>query len=578
MPVKSTSQKQLVFTALVTPFTEQNKVNFGQFETLCQDQFSAGISGLVIGGTTGESPTLTVKELGGLTKVAHQLREKSFPDRQLIIGIGTNDTQTTLEKVDQVLSTIPVGNSRRGPDQLMVVLPYYNKPNHEGLFHHLKKIVERQRVNTFNRFPLMIYHVPGRTAYQISAEDLARICRQLLSLYPGSIGAIKDATGKIEYAQRLKELLPSVSVLSGDDSLYLESLLKREEVYGGTVSVLSNVRPKELVDYTRSPKLVDCLNLQTVTRFLFSITSPIPTKYLLSTVGRCTTSCRLPLYIGQETIQRLEVNHREMKAALLSEQNPLSQSVHGHSLGNRICLVPHSPLLENPSVVSLFCQVSANPIDTIVSYEPRAPSRRSGNDYLVRFFNRDGGEVELCGNGLRCLVAHLAQTDSSFTLSNRDGQAYSYRLDRETISVGLGRPQLAVTLHQPPKGLHLSTALPVAWGHVIDIGNPHLVIFVDDLLAPSSLVDLGKRCQEFFPGGVNVELVKKTSPRQVEVQIYERGVGPSQSCGSGCVSAVFAGHHLQLLERNVEVRLERGVMTVELGDDGYFTRAPVEWT
>jgi len=337
---------QLVFTAVVTPFTIHGFVDYMEFKFFCERQFQQGITGLVVGGTTGEAPTLDDAEFSFMVDEVRRIRDSKYPDRRIVANVGTNCTRTTLARLDRLLSS---GFGREGKeDGIMVVLPYYNKPNHEGLAEHIRSVVLRQIENGENRLPLMIYHVPGRTAYNIPAAKLAELCNDLEREYPGSIRYIKEATGNAEYSRMLKGgLSQRIALLAGDDALYLRCLLDGDPSYDGVVSVLSNVRPRELILYAERPSLQEYVNLDRLTEFLFSMTNPIPVKFMLG-----YHHFRPPLFLGPETRRQLEHSlqaYNDVRDTNLSLSSALNSRVGMHSCGNRILIMNTIPSWGIPS-------------------------------------------------------------------------------------------------------------------------------------------------------------------------------------------------------------------------------------
>jgi len=177
-----------------------------------------GHDGIIVSGTTGESPTTTIEEDG---RILHAVREAVGPDIKLVAGIGTNDTRTTLELAAQA--------EANGTDGLLLVSPYYNKPGQAGVLHHFKQVADATSV------PIMLYDVPGRTGTKIAADSYREIASW------GRVVAVKDAAGNPTQAVLLREL--GFAVYSGDDALTLGFL-----AYGGcgVVSVLGHAAGNEI--------------------------------------------------------------------------------------------------------------------------------------------------------------------------------------------------------------------------------------------------------------------------------------------------------------------------------------------
>lgn len=212
------------FTALVTPFSEDGrKIDKEAFGAHVERQVEAGISGLVVCGTTGETPTLLASEMQELVRVA---KDASMGRAPVVAGTCNNDTWDTIE--------LCKGARDAGADMLMIVSPYYNKPSQEGLLRHIELIASAVDL------PIMLYNIPGRTAVMMSTETTLRI----LDACPNVVG-VKDATGGLNYCQELIAKAGNrVAVLCGDDGLVVPMMSVGAT---GVVSVTSNVLPREVV-------------------------------------------------------------------------------------------------------------------------------------------------------------------------------------------------------------------------------------------------------------------------------------------------------------------------------------------
>src|SRR6266403_11761 len=209
------------FTALVTPF-RNGGIDVSAFEKLIETQISAGITGIVAIGTTGESPTLSHEEREQLISLAVGAAHK----RCLVIaGTGSNATQHAVADTRTA--------EKLGVDGALLVAPYYNKPSQEGLFRHFKAIAEATSL------PIILYNIPGRCSVDITPETVVRLakdCRNIVS--------IKEASGSVERVSDLRRRLPeSFTILSGDDSLTLPFMAVGA---AGVVSVASNLFPSEV--------------------------------------------------------------------------------------------------------------------------------------------------------------------------------------------------------------------------------------------------------------------------------------------------------------------------------------------
>jgi len=263
--------------ALPTPFTNDDCFDAGAFERLCDLQIANGATALVVCGTTGEAPNLSVAEHRELIRIAADVSRGRVP---VIAGAGSNDTAHAIE-----LSKDAEDN---GADAILSVVSYYNKPTQGGLYIHFREIA------TSAALPLFLYDVPSRTARGLADETIARLAE-----IPQVIG-LKDATGDISRPARLRRLLgQDFRLLSGDDATALGFLVQGGD---GCISVTSNVAPGICRDMflawkqgsaARAQRLT--LALAKLTAVLFLESNPVPLKYALSLFGLVTPKARLPL-------------------------------------------------------------------------------------------------------------------------------------------------------------------------------------------------------------------------------------------------------------------------------------------
>jgi len=237
-------------------------------------QRQAGIHGLVPCGTTGEAPTLTDDEWKTLVSIAVSVADKQIP---VTAGVGTNATRTTVAKCEQAL--------RLGATAGLLVFPYYNKPNAHGLRAHVQAAVDVG-------LPLVLYHVPGRTAHRLGHELLAE-----LASMKGVI-AVKEATGDIRYGGDVLRLT-STPLLSGDDFSFLGLMAHGGK---GVISVVSNIDPAGTVavyEHFAAGRIAEAdaamRRIWDLCGFLFSDTNPVPAKAALAELGYCLPNPRLPL-------------------------------------------------------------------------------------------------------------------------------------------------------------------------------------------------------------------------------------------------------------------------------------------
>lgn len=264
-------------TALVTPFREDGEVDLATFKALVRWQVESGIDGLVPCGTTGEGATLLSEEQDSLVAAAVDAAEGRVP---VVAGCGTNDTRRTLELARRAAAA--------GADALLVVTPYYNKPNRSGMLAHYRAICE-----SVDR-PVIVYNVPGRTGQNVGADlvlELAEI--------PG-IAGVKEASGSLEQiASILDRRRSGFAVLSGDDALALPALALGAD---GLISVVSNEAPTETAAMVRAALAGDFesaramhFRLLGLMRANFVETSPVPVKTAMALLGRCEATIRPPL-------------------------------------------------------------------------------------------------------------------------------------------------------------------------------------------------------------------------------------------------------------------------------------------
>ena len=272
--------------ALITPF-ENNTLNEDVYRKLIHYQLINGTNGVVPGGTTGESPTLSHDEHKKIIEIAVKECGGKIP---VIAGTGSNSTSEAVE-----LSKFA---EKTGSDALLVVTPYYNKPTQEGLFQHYKKINDNVGI------PIIIYNIPSRSVIDMSVETMSRLYELK------NIAGVKDATGDLNRVDsQLKAMGKEFIQLTGNDDNALE-FNKRGGV--GSISVTANIAPKLCSDFQNS-----CVNgfkdsekldkiLQPVHAAMFIESNPSPVKYAASLLGLSSPDVRLPLVqVKEETKKKL---------------------------------------------------------------------------------------------------------------------------------------------------------------------------------------------------------------------------------------------------------------------------------
>lgn len=272
--------KKILFTgactALVTPFLG-SKVNYPMMERLLQRQLEAGISAVVLGGTTGESPTLSDTEKLELYRRGAEFAKDNMT---LICGTGSNDTSHAVE--------LSIAAQEAGADALLVVSPYYNKGNTEGIFAHYLAIAHAVKI------PVVLYNVPGRTGVDIPVSVYER-----LSSIPNIAGVKEAGTDIVKIARIRNACGEALPVWSGNDDQAVAAMALGAK---GVISVLSNVLPVQTQAMAQSALAGDfdtasalqCSMLPLIDA-LFSEVNPIPVKAAMGMLGYDCGGCRLPL-------------------------------------------------------------------------------------------------------------------------------------------------------------------------------------------------------------------------------------------------------------------------------------------
>ena len=270
--------------ALITPF-ENNTLNEDVYRKIIHYHLENGTNGIVPGGTTGESPTLTHDEHKRIIEIAVKECSGKIP---VVAGTGSNSTSEAVE-----LSKFA---EKAGADSLLVVTPYYNKPTQEGLYQHYKKI------NDSVGIPIIIYNIPSRSVIDMSVETMARLYELK------NISGVKDATGNLDRVnEELEKMGKEFIQLTGNDDNALE-FNKRGGI--GSISVTANIAAKLCSEFQASCKnnFENSENLdkvlQPVHAAMFIESNPSPVKYAASLLGLCNPEVRLPLVQVKEESKR----------------------------------------------------------------------------------------------------------------------------------------------------------------------------------------------------------------------------------------------------------------------------------
>jgi 4-hydroxy-tetrahydrodipicolinate synthase len=279
-------------TALVTPFTDDDRVDVDAIKRLAQAQIDGGIDGLIVSGTTGESATLTVEDC----KAAfHAVKEVAAGKVPVILGTGSNCTKKAVAASKLA--------KEWGADAALVVCPYYNKPTQEGMFQHFVAVHEESGID------VVAYNVPGRTASDLLPATIARL------VDASAIIAVKDATANMQRAVETLDAVDSsrpFSLMSGDDFTILPFVACGGS---GVISVVSHLAPGDCAELVRAVSegrfdVARALQtkLITLSSVLFSVSNPIPVKAGTSILGFGSPRTRLPLETADDAVMEMVRN------------------------------------------------------------------------------------------------------------------------------------------------------------------------------------------------------------------------------------------------------------------------------
>ena len=282
------------YVAIVTPFNPDGSVNFDKLRELVKWHLEQGTDGIVALGTTGESSTMSHEEDDDVARCVIETVNGKIP---VICGAGSNSTQTQLEKSRKYHDM--------GADGLLLITPYYNKANDEGMYRHFATVADT--VDT----PIILYNVPGRTGCSISPACCARLAK-----HP-NVAGIKEASGNISYAAKIAKLLSDdFCMFSGNDDMIVPMMSLGA---AGVISVWANICPKQSHDLVAAYQAGDVekarriqLEYLDLINALFCEVNPIPVKEAMNQLGMNVGGYRLPLCEisenGRETVRRaLEV-------------------------------------------------------------------------------------------------------------------------------------------------------------------------------------------------------------------------------------------------------------------------------
>lgn len=271
--------------AIVTPMHEDGSLDLNSLRKLVDFHVQEGTDGIVIVGTTGESPTVNVEEHCELIKVTVEHAAGRIP---VIAGTGANSTAEAIELTEFA--------KKAGADMALSVVPYYNKPSQEGLYCHFKAIAEAVEL------PVLLYNVPGRTVADMSNDTILRLAE-----VPGIVG-VKDATGNIDRASDLIARAPKdFALYTGDDMTAVATISLG---FHGDISVTANVAPRLMHDMCVAAASGDIVRAREIHfkllglhRDLFCEANPIPVKWAVQQMGLIPGGIRLPLTMPAEASQ-----------------------------------------------------------------------------------------------------------------------------------------------------------------------------------------------------------------------------------------------------------------------------------
>lgn len=265
------------YTALVTPFRD-GEIDVPAFERLIENQVASGIDGIIVVGTTGESPTLSHDEREEVIRLTVTIANKRC---KVLAGTGSYSTSETIAAT--------IAAEKLGVDGALIVGPYYNKPSQEGLFRHFSAVAEATAL------PIMLYNIPGRCGVDIGADTVTRLASTC-----STVVSIKEASGSVDRVAELFARLPAeFTIMSGDDGLTLPFMAAGAV---GVVSVASNLLPAEICSLVRALNAGDYRTgrslhqrLGDLFKDLFIEPNPVPVKTALSWRGAMLPEVRLPL-------------------------------------------------------------------------------------------------------------------------------------------------------------------------------------------------------------------------------------------------------------------------------------------
>lgn len=310
-----------LYTAQITPFNEKGDIDFTSLEKLLKIQIHAGLSGVVIAGSTGEAATLSHQEYqeilyfakkiiienydSSIAKIPEQNKKNAtYKTRsfQLIAGVSANSTADAFAKI-KIAQDSEV-------DGIMCVTPFYNKPSQDGLYEYFTQI------HNFTSLPIMLYSVPSRCGVDLADETIIKLAKLERIL------ALKDSAGDVTRPLRLQRNLSSkFSILSGDDPLNIAFAAMGAK---GSISVISNILPYylhkiqsflETENFSKARELQS--NIDKLASHILALGNPAGIKYAASCLNLCSSKVRIPLY---------EITNSELKKYIINKVEQISQT------------------------------------------------------------------------------------------------------------------------------------------------------------------------------------------------------------------------------------------------------------
>ena len=278
-----------IITAMVTPFNKDLKVDYDACEELTKHLISTGSDSILICGTTGESPTLSIEEK---IEILNSVKRAAANRAKIIFGAGSNSTQNAVKLTKMA--------EKEGADAILSVVPYYNKPSQEGIYAHFSEIAKSTKL------PIILYNIPGRTGINMTVETIKKLAEE----YNNIVG-LKQSYFDLDVISELKIACPEdFTVYSGDDSLTLPMMALGAE---GVISVASHLWANEIKTMIHNLENGNYifaknmhLKLYPIFKKLFMAPNPVPVKAALEKAGLIKSYVRLPL-VELDSSQKAEL-------------------------------------------------------------------------------------------------------------------------------------------------------------------------------------------------------------------------------------------------------------------------------